>query len=201
MKHTLLLAMAIAAANPLTAQTSADPDQTVCAGSTFTYYIEKPVEGSSYTWAFSNQGIGQQINKLTPEKSDELKVEWIGEGICEISVKEISEKGCEGPESKISVRVKPKPTAEFSNAAVCFGENIEIEFTGEMPVSINYTLNDEPKPEIKIDKGSKYTLPYQPGKYQLTSITDQVCTADITSNNKTAAGQEMKPLEIKMKEN
>lgn len=199
MKHTLLLAMAIAAANPLTAQTSADPDQIVCAGSTFTYYIEKPVEGSSYVWAFSNRGVGQQLNKLTPEKSDELKVEWIGEGICEISVKEISENGCEGPESKITVQVQNKPTAEFTNAMLCYGEDIEIEFSGEMPVTIKYTLDNTPQPDIKIDKGSKYTFSYQPGKYQLTSISDKVCTADITSNNKASAGQEMKPLEIKMK--
>jgi hypothetical protein len=123
------------------AQNTASPD-TVCARSSENYNIPKAFANfnSQYTWGIKGSGCTITFGQST----DSIRIAWVNSaGSDTLWVVETNAAGCKGDTVKIKVVRTAHPTAAFENATRCFGETLNIRFTGSAPYSIQYTLNDK----------------------------------------------------------
>ncbi len=162
-------------------QTAVSPD-TVCAGSTEEYKIENPDANSTYTWGiYGNSG--------TIQKSDNsaIQIKWNNKAsIDSVWVFETNQSGCKGDTSTLKVVCLPAPTAKFKEENLCYGQKLQLIFTGTPPFKIEYTLNGNTKILDNINK-TKYLLGGESGDYQLIKVYSNSCEGLISSESITNA--------------
>ncbi len=179
-------------ASSIFAQSSANPD-TVCAGSNTYYKIPSPTAGSTYTWGIYNaEGT---INTTT--QSDSIRIVWNETaGKDSIWVFETNNANCKGDTAKLVVVRVAKPAAEFDNATLCYGETLNIEFTGLPPYNIEYTLNGNTVTENGITD-NPYELDGTAGTYNLLKISNKYCNNNTLNGQTTAViGHQLEQLQI-----
>jgi|GEM_PF-2749925 len=177
---------------------SAQETQVVCQESTKTYSIENPTEDSEYIWTISPENAG----KITKDKNinGKISVEWKKSGT--LSVYEQNSAGCEGEPSTIKISFSPAYSAQFNNASVCYGEDLQIEFSKNAiaPFEVTYTLDGVEK-KLKEIKNLKYVMENISGNYELLKVTDaNGCEFLPEENKKAIIGKELKKLIIKKEE-
>ncbi len=194
MKNIYLIFISIFIVIPLSikAQSTSDPD-IVCVGSNTYYKIKNSNEGSTFAWGIYEAGGSIEATS----KSDSIRVTWNDTpGIDVLWVVETNNAGCKGDTAKITIIRVAKPTAEFDNAKLCHGETLKINFTGEPPYSIKYTLNGTAVTQNGITD-NPYTVGSESGTYKLLTITDKHCASNVLTEQSTAIiGQELHPLQI-----
>lgn len=174
------------------AQSTANPD-TVCAGSNVYYKIPSPTVGSTFTWGIYQTGGSIQ----TTAQSDSIRVDWVNTaGTDSLWVFETNAAGCKGDTAKLTVvRVAP-PTAEFDNATLCYGETLNVTFTGFPPFAIEYTLDGNTVIQSGITQ-NPYSVGGTAGTYNLVQLSDKHCSNNAPSGQTTAIiGQPLQPLQI-----
>ncbi len=165
-------------ATNLFAQNSTTPD-TVCAGSNTYYKIPNPTSGSTFTWGIYHSGGTIE----TTSQSDSIRITWQNTtGTDSLWVFETNNANCQGDTAKLVVVRIASPTAEFDNATLCYGETLNINFSGTAPFNIEYTLNGTTVTKNGITD-NPYSIGETPGTYNLVQITDKYC------NNNTFSGQ------------
>ena len=182
----------IAIAANVTAQSTANPD-TVCAGTNVYYKIQSPTAGSTFTWGIYQSGG----TVVTTTQSDSIRVDWENTaGTDSLWVFETNAASCKGDTAKLTVvRVAP-PTAEFDNATLCYGETLNITFTGFPPYAIEYTLDGSTVTQGGISE-NPYSVGGTAGDYVLVQISDKHCSINALSGQTTAViGQPLQPLQI-----
>jgi len=101
----------------LYSQNTTNPD-TVCVGSTEYYKITNANAGSTFTWGIYN-GNGTIISG---QSTDSINVAWnSATGTDTLWVYEINAGNCKGDTAKLKVVRLAKPTAEFTDNALCYG--------------------------------------------------------------------------------
>ena len=187
---TGIILLAIAA--NATAQSTANPD-TVCAGSNTYYKIQSPTAGSTFSWGV----YGTSGTIVTTTQSDSIRVDWENTaGIDSLWVFETNSADCKGDTAKLSVvRVAP-PTAGFDNATLCYGETLNITFTGFPPFSIEYTLNGSTVTQGGITE-NPYSVGGTAGDYVLVQLSDKHCSnSSLSGQTNAIIGQPLNPLQI-----
>lgn len=178
--------------NIVNSQTSINPD-TVCIGSNTYYKIPNPTSGSTFTWGIYNSGGTIEATS----QSDSIRVNWNNtSGKDSLWVFETNSAGCKGDTAKLTVVRVAKPTAEFDNATLCYGETLNINFTGAAPYNVEYTLNGGTVTQTGITD-NPFLVGGTPGTYNLVQITDKHCNNNTFSGQSTAIiGEELQPLQI-----
>ncbi len=181
----------IFAANIL-AQSTTNPD-TVCVGSNTYYKVPNPTQGSTFTWGIYNSGGTIE----TTSQSDSIRITWQNTaGTDSLWVFEADNAGCKGDTAKLTVVRVAKPTAEFDNATLCYGETLKINLTGKPPYNVEYTLNGTTVTQTGITD-NPYSVGGTPGTYNLLQITDKYCNNNTFSGQSTAIiGKELQSLQI-----
>ncbi len=87
-----------------------------------------------------------------------------------------------------------KPSVEFDNSLVCYGQPLKLKLSGNAPFEVFYTLDNEEK-TIKTS-ATEYIMPNVAGKYKITKIKDSVCEFYPTENNISEIANEIKELKI-----
>lgn len=98
------------------------------------------------------------------------------------------------PSRKI-ILLDQKPSAQFDNAQVCYGEPLKIILNGKAPYNIFYTFNGENKTITTSD--TEYQMDNIAGRYQITKVTDQMCETSIKENNTAEILPKLKKITIK----
>ncbi len=175
-KIVLTSFIVIFAVNLLFAQSSANPDY-VCAGSTEEYKIENHDANSTYTWSIENGSGTIQATAV----SSVIKIKWKDTGGTDkIKVYETNQAGCKGDTYTLDVVRLVAPTAKLSSDKVCYGEKLQVEFTGTAPFSIEYTFNGSTKKVSDINS-TKYDLGGESGDYSLVKVSSSSCVGTIAS--------------------
>jgi len=161
-----------------TAQSTANPD-TVCAGSNVYYKIPSATINSTFTWGIKGSGGTLTFGQST----DSIRVAWTNTaGSDTLWVVETNVAGCKGDTAKLTVIKVAPPTAVFDNATLCYGETLNINFTGYSPYSVQYTLNGNTVNQSGIIQ-NPYSVGGTAGTYVLVQISDKHCI------NNTLSGQ------------
>lgn len=192
-KQVLITVVLVCAINIANAQTSINPD-TVCVGSNEEYKIENPDANSIYTWGIENSS--GTIHTTT--NSHTIKVEWNNtEGVDNLWVYETNKAGCKGDTYTLKVVRLAAPTAKFKDENLCYGQNLQVIFTGMPPYKIEYTLNGSTKTLDNI-KTKQYMLNNKAGNYQLIKVSNKHCVGTIASGGITNAtiAEPLKKLKI-----
>jgi len=174
------------------AQSSENPD-TICAGSNTYYKIPNPEAGSSFTWGVYQSGGTIQ----TTTKSDSIRIAWNSTaGKDSIWVFETNGTGCKGDTAKLTImRVLP-PTAEFDNSKLCFGESLNITFTGNPPYNVEYSVNGTSVIKNNITE-NPYSVGDVLGTYILLHASNKFCgTGTLGSTTNAIIGKELQELQI-----
>lgn len=159
------------------AQSSVNPD-TVCAGSNVYYKIQNPTANSTFTWGIYN-GEGSITSGAG---TDSIRIAWNNTaGIDSIWVVETNQANCTGDTARLKVVRTAAPNAAFDNAAICYGETLNVNFTGYPPWQFEYTLNGNTLTLSNIVQ-NPYPLS-DAGTYVLVQISDKYC------NNSSPSGQ------------
>lgn len=188
---TTIIVLIIMAFNA-NAQTTANPD-TVCAGSNTYYKIQSPTTGSTYIWGvFQGQGA---ITSGTG--TDSIRIQWDNTtGTDSLWVSESNAANCMGDIYTLVVERVAQPTAEFDNATLCFGESLNVNFTGYPPFSIEYTANGNTVTQSDIVQ-NPFSVGGTAGNYILVGVTDKHCGNNAPSGTITAViGQQLQELQI-----
>ena len=98
------------------------------------------------------------------------------------------------PSRKI-ILLDQKPSAQFDNAQVCYGEPLKIILNGNAPYNIFYTFNGENKTITTSD--TEYQMDNIAGRYQITKVADQMCETSIKENNTAEILPKLKKITIK----
>ncbi len=192
MKVILTLLSILFVINLALSQSSANPD-TVCVGSTEEYKIKNPDAGSTYTWGIIN-GSGT-IQKTS--NSSVIKVKWNNtEGSENLWVYETSSAGCVGETTNLKVVRITVPTAKFKEEKLCYGQALQVVFTGEPPYNIEYSLNGNTKTASNI-KTVNYMLNNESGYYNLIKVSNRHCSGKLVSGKTSATiAKPLKQLQI-----
>jgi len=154
----------------LYSQNTTNPD-TVCISSTEYYNIVNANANSTFTWGIYH-GSGTIVSG---QGTDSINIAWTNSvGIDTLWVFEINAGNCKGDTAKIKVVRLAKPTAVFTDNLLCYGETLQVTFTGNAPYTLDYTLNGNPITQIGITT-NPYTISTQSGNYQLVKVTDKNC--------------------------
>jgi hypothetical protein len=174
------------------AQSTANPD-TVCAGSNVYYKIPSPTAGSTFTWGIYKSGGSIQ----TTAQSDSIRVVWENTaGTDSLWVFETNAAGCKGDTAKLTVVRVASPTAEFDNATLCYGETLNVTFTGFPPFAIEYTLDGNTVTQSGITQ-NPYPVVGTAGNYVLTQVSDRHCINNtLTGTINAIIGQPLNILQI-----
>ncbi len=192
-KHFFLITVFILTfAASIFAQNTTNPD-IVCAGSNTYYKIPSSSAGSTFAWGIYNSGGTIELTS----QSDSIRVTWQNTlGTDSLWVVETNNAGCKGDTAKLTIIRVAKPTAEFDNATLCYGETLKINLTGEPPYNIEYTLNGTTITQTGITE-NPYSVGETAGTYELLKITDKNCGNNTSSGQYTAIiGKELQPLQI-----
>ncbi len=179
-------------ATNISAQSTVNPD-TVCVGSNTYYKIPNPTQGSTFTWGIYNSGGTIE----TTSQSDSIRITWQNTaGTDSLWVFETNNASCKGDTAKLTVVRVAKPTAEFDNATLCYGETLNINFSGTAPFDVEYTLNGTTVTQTGITD-NPYSVGGTSGTYNLIEITDKHCNNNTFSGQSTAIiGEELQQLQI-----
>jgi len=90
------------------------------------------------------------------------------------------------------------PSAQFDNASLCYGEQLNVILDGEAPFSIDYTLDGKDFSATDISTGI-YSMPDTPGRYSITKVSDRNCSSVPETNNNAVIGKEMEAPRIKIR--
>ncbi len=174
------------------AQSTVNPD-TVCVGSNTYYKVPNLTATSTFTWGIYNSGGTIE----TTSQSDSIRVTWQNTaGTDSLWVFETNNANCKGDTAKLVVVRVAKPTAEFDNATLCYGETLNINFTGTAPYNVEYTLNGTTITQNGITESS-YSVGGTSGTYNLLQITDKHCNNNTFSGQTNAIiGEELQQLQI-----
>ncbi len=174
------------------AQSTSNPD-TVCVGSNTYYKITNPKAGSTFSWGVYNSGGTIEATS----ESDSIRITWQSTaGTDSLWVFETNKAGCKGDTAKLTVVRVAKPSAEFDNATLCYGETLNINFTGVAPYNIEYSLNGTTLTKSNITN-NPYSIGGASGEYKLLNISDKHCGSNTFSGQSTAIiGEELQPLQI-----
>lgn len=194
MKRIILTSvLALLAINLVLSQTSANPD-TVCAGSTEEYKIESPNTTSTYTWGiYNSEGFIKTTN------NSKITIQWNNTvGTDSLWVFETNKASCKGDTAKLTVVRIKAPTTQFNNQKLCYGNKLQIKFTGTPPFTLEYTFNTGDKQIIKNITDNPYTLSGESGKYVLLKVSSSKCSGTLVSGGITNASiaEPLKKLKI-----
>ena len=191
-KIILILIFAFIANISVFAQSTTNPD-TVCAGSNVYYKIPNPTANSTFTWGVYN-GEGTITYGAG---ADSIRINWNNTaGMDSLWVFETNAATCKGDTAKLKVlRVLP-PTAEFDNSQLCFGESLNINFTGNPPYNVEYTLDGNTITQSGIMQ-NYFSVSGTSGNYVLISVSNKYCGAGSFSGTTNAIiGQQLQELQI-----
>ena len=191
-KIILILVFVFIANISLFSQSITNPD-TVCAGSNVYYKIPNPRANSTFTWGIYNS----QGTITYGAGTDSIRIDWNNTaGMDSLWVFETNAATCKGDTAKLKViRVAP-PTAEFVNSTLCYGENLQINFTGYPPFSVEYTLDVNTLVQNEITQ-NQYPVGGTSGSYELIQVSNKYCgTGTLSGTTHAIIGSQLQPLQI-----
>lgn len=174
------------------AQSITNPD-TVCAGSNVYYKIPNPTANSTFTWGIYNS----QGTITYGAGTDSIHIDWNNTaGIDSLWVYETNLTSCNGDTAKLKVvRVLP-PTAGFDNSSLCYGENLNINFTGNPPYNVKYTLDGNIVTQSGIAQNT-FLVEGASGNYVLVQVSNKYCeTGSINGTINAIISQQFQELQI-----
>jgi len=165
---------------------------TVCNnGGNYTYSVNNPPSGVTYTWTVPN-------NATITGSGSSIQVDFNGSSSGQVCVTAQTSCGTSQPACQ-SVQVVNAPSGTISGSgSICAGSsdhvNLNITLTGAGPWTVTYHVNNGPDSTLNISS-SPFTLQAtQPGTYTLTSVslTNSTCTG--TTNGSATVTQNPAPV-------
>ncbi len=177
----LIIVFFVFVINIVKAQTSINSD-TVCAGSTEEYKIESPDANATYTW-----GIYKGGGVIKTTNNSNITIEWSNKaGTDSLWVFETNKSGCRSDTATLIVVRIEAPTAQFNDQTLCYGEELQLVFTGTPPFTVEYTLNGN-KTTLNNIKDNPYILSGEAGEYVLLKVSSSECAGSLVSGGITKA--------------
>ena len=166
MKHLFLTAIVSA----FCIQAIAQDVRTVCPGAVKYYHVNEPDNWAQYVWEIVPDDAG--IISPDPNTNGRISVKWQKDGT--LSVYEIKSAGCVGEVTTLTVKITAPLSAEFDNAMICHGENLNIQFPegATTPLKFTYTIDGE---EVSVEGYDKDVYPMDSsvsGTCRILSVTD-----------------------------
>ena len=179
MKKQFILFTALAMINVAVFAQNQDPTQSVCQGSTATYYVDN-TSGSTYNWTIEPASGG---NILSGQGTYQISIQWTGPaGDYVVSVVETDVNNCVGEPKTVTVSVMSGPTPVISGAVTACTNTTEV-YSVEGSTSSTYTWSVSAEGTITDGQGTNsVTITWNSAGNATVSITEYIgeCSAQAT---------------------
>jgi len=93
--------------------------------------------------------------------------------------------GCKGDTAVLKIIKSNIPNANFQDTAICYGESLNLNFSGYPPFSVEYLFNGVTFSRNEINTAN-YLFSHESGTYKLLKISDKYCKSFALSEKKMA---------------